>query len=221
MKILVVANQKGGAGKTTLTAHLGVAAESAEAGPVVLLDTDPQGSLSEWWNSREANTPALASSTLPDLSEKLDALRAAGAALVVIDTPPAITKSIAAVVALADLVLIPVRPSPHDLRAVGQTVDIAREANKPFVFCVTQAKANARLTVQAVAALSEHGHVASSIVHDRIDFAASMIDGHTVTETDSKGRSAKEINELWTIVQARLNEKKNSRINEKKKVKHG
>ncbi|MFB8916248.1 nucleotide-binding protein, partial [Xanthomonas phaseoli] len=60
MKTLVLASQKGGAGKTTLAAHLAIAAELAGAGPVVLIDTDPQGSLSAWWNSRDANTPALA-----------------------------------------------------------------------------------------------------------------------------------------------------------------
>ena len=73
-----------------------------------------------------------------------------------VDTPPAITDAIRAVVALADLVLIPVKPSPHDLRAVGRTMEIARESGKGFCFVVTQAKANALLTVQAMAALSEH-----------------------------------------------------------------
>ena len=177
MKVLVLASQKGGAGKTTIAAHVGVAAELADAGPVVLIDTDPQGSLSAWWNSREADTPALASTTLAELPEKLAALAQAGFKLAVIDTPPAITEAIRDVVKLADLVLIPTRPSPHDLRAVGSTVDIAQEVARPFAFVVTQAKPNARLTVQAVAALSAHGAVAPAIVHDRVDYAASMVDG--------------------------------------------
>lgn len=122
MKVLVLASQKGGAGKTTIAAHVGVAAERDGAGPVVLIDTDPQGSLSAWWNSREADTPALASATLAELPEKLTALAQAGFKLAVIDTPPAITEAIRDVVKLADLVLIPTRPSPHDLRAVGSTV---------------------------------------------------------------------------------------------------
>jgi chromosome partitioning protein len=174
----------------------------------VLIDSDPQGSLSAWWNSREAQTPALAPASLAELPAKLEALRAAGVKLAVIDTPPAITAAIRDVVRLADLVLIPTRPSPHDLRAVGQTVDIATELHKPFAFCVTQAKPTARLTVQAVAALSAHGVVAPAIVHDRVDYAASMIDGRTVNETDPKGRSAAEILELLAFVQTRLHEKK-------------
>ena len=214
MKTLVIASQKGGAGKTTIAAHIAVAAELAEAGPVVLIDTDPQGSLSDWWNTREAKTPALATATLAELPAKLQALQAAGVALAVIDTPPAITEAIRDVVKQADFVLIPTRPSPHDLRAVGQTVDIAREAKKPFAFCVTQAKPTARLTVQAVAALSAHGVVAPSIVHDRVDYAASMVDGRTVVETDAKGRSSAEIKELLSFVQAQMHEKKKAKKKE-------
>ena len=214
MKTLVIASQKGGAGKTTIAAHIAVAAELAEAGPVVLIDTDPQGSLSDWWNTREAKTPALATATLAELPAKLQALQAAGVALAVIDTPPAITEAIRDVVKQADFVLIPTRPSPHDLRAVGQTVDIAREAKKPFAFCVTQAKPTARLTVQAVAALSAHGVVAPSIVHDRVDYAASMVDGRTVVEIDAKGRSSAEIKELLSFVQAQMHEKKKAKKKE-------
>jgi len=211
MKVLVIASQKGGAGKTTIAAHLAVAAELSGAGSVVLIDTDPQGSLSAWWNSREAQTPVLAPASLAELPAKLAALQAAGVKLAVIDTPPAITEAIRDVVKLADLVLIPTRPSPHDLRAVGQTVDIAADQGKPFVFCVTQAKPTARLTVQAVAALSAHGVVSPAVVHDRVDYAASMIDGRTVIETGPKGRSAAEIRELLEFVKARLHEKKKAK----------
>ncbi|ECE2890375.1 ParA family protein [Salmonella enterica] len=214
MKILVLASQKGGAGKTTLAAHLAVAAEQAGAGPAVLIDTDPQGSLSAWWNSREADTPALAAATLAELPAKLVALAEAGFELAVIDTPPAITAAISDVVKLADFVLIPTRPSPHDLRAVGSTVDIAQEAGRPFAFAVTQAKPTARLTVQAVAALSAHGAVAPAIVHDRVDYAASMVDGRTVQEADSKSRSAEEIAQLFAFLQERMHEKPKARKKE-------
>lgn len=206
MKTVVLASQKGGAGKTTIAAHLAVAIEAAGDGPAVLIDTDPQGSLSAWWNSRAAETPTLAPSTIAELPARIAALGAAGFAYAVIDTPPAITDSIRAVLATADLVLIPARPSPHDLRAVGSTVDLAHDAAKPFVFAVTQAKANAKLTTQAVAALSQHGAVAGAIVHDRVDYASSMIDGRTVIETDPKGRSAAEMGDLWKFVKARMHD---------------
>jgi len=115
------------------------------------------------------------------------------------------------VVAQADFVLIPTRPSPHDLRAVGSTVELAVTANRPFAFAVTQAKPNSRLTVQAMAALSEHGVVAPSIVHDRVDYAASMIDGRTVLEIDPKGRSAAEVTDLWSFLKDRMTDNKKAR----------
>ena len=211
MKTIVFASQKGGVGKTTLAAHLAVAAEKAGDGPCVLIDTDPQASLAAWWNGRRDEIPAFASATLKELSAKIEALASAGFTYVFIDTPPAITDSIRAVVSLADFVLIPTRPSPHDLRAVGRTVELATDAKRPFAFTVTQAKPNARLTVQAVAALSEHGIISPSVVHDRVDYASSMIDGRTVLEIDPRGRSANEIVDLWAFVKARINESTKAR----------
>ena len=206
MKTIVLASQKGGAGKTTLAAHLAVAAEAAGDGPAVLIDTDPQGSLSDWWNTREASTPTLAPSSIKNLALKLAALAEAGYVYAVVDTPPAITDSIRSVLQVADLVVIPARPSPHDLRAVGSTVELVQDADKPFVFAVMQAKAGSRLVAQAVAALSAHGVVAEAIIHDRVDYASSMIDGRTVQEVDSKSRSAEEVARLWAFVKSRMSE---------------
>ena len=213
MKVIVVASQKGGSGKTTTTGHLAVACESAGHGPAVLVDMDPQGSLAAWWNSRETSTPAFAPTQLPDLPNKLQALAEAGYAVAFIDTPPAITEAIRAVVRVADMVLVPVKPSPHDLRAVGDTVGIIQEEGKPFVFVLSQAKGNALLTVQAMASLSEHGRVAPNVMHDRVDYASSMIDGRTVLETDPKGRSSGEVQQLWDFVLERLHESTKARKN--------
>jgi chromosome partitioning protein len=146
----------------------------------------------------------LAHATLPDLAPVLEELRVAGVQLVVIDTPPAITISISNVIAHADLVLIPTRPSPHDLRAVGATVDIAERHEKPVVFVVNAATPRARITAEAAVALSQHGTVAPVTVHQRVDFAASMVDGRTVAEIAPECASAKEVRLLWAYVQDRL-----------------
>jgi chromosome partitioning protein len=146
-----------------------------------------------------------------ELRSKLDSLEAAGYELAFVDTPPAVAHAIKAVIAQADLVIIPTRPSPHDLRAVGSTVELVQEQGKPFVFVLTQAKPNTRLMVQGMAALSAHGAVAPAVVHDRIDYAASMIDGRTVQETDPNGRSAAEMAELWDFVRERLHGSKKAR----------
>ena len=204
MHVLVLASQKGGSGKTTLSGHLAVEADLAKIGPVALIDTDPQGSLSHWWNARAANSPLFAKVGLLQLGEALEELRRGGVKLAVIDTPPAITDSISQVVAHADLVVIPTRPSPHDLRAVGATVDIAERHGKPLVFVVNGATARARITGEAAVALSQHGTVAPITLHHRVDFAASMVDGRTVGEVVPKSQSAKEVRDLWIYIQDRL-----------------
>jgi len=204
MYVIAVASQKGGSGKTTIAAHLAVRAGAVDHGPVVLIDTDPQGSLAEWWHVRAADTPQLATVKPEALAANLAELRSYGTAIAIIDTPPALTGSIEQVIALADLILIPVRPSPHDLRAAGGTVELARKAGKPFMFVVNSASPRASLTAQAVAALSEHGRVAPVILYQRTEYAASMIDGRTVTETATTGRSAQEIAELWQSVYAQI-----------------
>ena len=123
----------------------------------------------------------------------------------------AITDAIRAVVRRADFVVIPVKASPHDLRAVGRTVEIVQQEGKSFAFVVTQAKGNALLTIQAMAALSEYGVVSPAVVHDRVDYAASMTDGRTVLETDNRGRSASETADLWEFVKGRMNESTKAR----------
>ena len=202
--VIAVACQKGGSGKTTIAAHLAVQAGTAGQGPVSLVDTDPQGSLAEWWEARKDDSLALARVKLDDLVADPARLRTRGAAIAIIDTPPALTASIEQVIAIADLVIIPARPSPHDLRAIGATVKMARRAGKPFLFVVNGAAPRANITAEAVAALSEHGRVAPIILYQRTDFAASMIDGRTVMETAPAGRSAQEIAELWKYVYAQI-----------------
>src|ERR1700712_5043646 len=204
MHVLVLASQKGGSGKTTLSGHLAVEADAAGIGPVALIDTDPQGSLSHWWNARESSSPHFAKVGLLELGAALEQLRRSGIALAVIDTPPAITASISQVVAHADLVVVPTRPSPHDLRAVGATVDIAERHSKPLIFIINAATARARITGESAVALSQHGTVAPVTIHHRVDFAASMIDGRTVGEVVPNSASAKEISDLWLYIQERL-----------------
>jgi chromosome partitioning protein len=204
MYIIVAASQKGGSGKTTLSGHLAVEAARAGAGEIALIDTDPQGSLAHWWNARRAPTPHFIKAGLPDLEKALAGLEQAGIKIAVVDTPPAITQSISRVVAYADLVIVPTRPSPHDLRAVGATVDIAERHGKPLIFVVNAATARARITGESAVALSQHGTVAPVTIHHRVDFAASMIDGRTVGEVVPSSQSAKEITELWLYIQSRL-----------------
>ncbi len=204
VRIVVFASQKGGSGKTTLSGHIAVEAERTGDGPVALIDTDPQGSLSKWWNARASSTPAFAQASLEELDACLDHLKSIGFKLIVIDTPPAVTQTIAHVVQRADLVVVPTRPSPHDLRAVGPTVDIADSLGKSLVFVVNSATPRARITSETAVALSQHGVVAPVTIHHRVDFAASMIDGRTVGDIQPESKSAREVSALWLYMRSRL-----------------
>ena len=204
MLTIAFASQKGGSGKTTLAGHIAVQAERVGAGPVALVDSDPQGSLADWWNERAADTPMFVHTSIVRLRDDVARMRDLGVELLIVDTPPAITTTIREVVQIADLVVVPTRPSPHDLRSVARTVDLVEGLDKPLVFVVNGASSRARITSEAVIALSQHGTLAPSIIHHRSDFASSMIDGRTVMEIKSSSRSAGEIVALWSYLNNRI-----------------
>ncbi|MCP5365380.1 MAG: ParA family protein [Hyphomicrobiales bacterium] len=204
LRVIVFSSQKGGSGKTTLCGHLAVQAELAGCGPVALIDTDPQGSLAAWWNARASETPLFMKAQVDYLHEDLDQLERSGVNLVFIDTPPAVTDTIRQIVAFADLVVIPTKPSPHDLRAVGATLDIVDSQMKQLVFVVNDAMPRARMTSDTAIALSQHGTVAPVCVSHRVVYATSMIHGMTVVETDPGSPPALEIADLWNYVYSRV-----------------
>lgn len=204
MQVIVLASRKGGAGKTTLTSHLAVEAERAGAGRVALADTDPQGGLAAWFNARAAQTPYFVD-VGQGLASAIKACRSGGVDVLIIDTPPSVTETISSVIAFASLVVVPVRPSPNDLRAVGGTVELVARAKKPLVFVVNQVTPRARITAEAAIALSQHGTVAPSMLASRVDFATSMTDGRTAGELDASSRSAGEVAALWSYLSFRLN----------------
>src|SRR3954468_17225887 len=179
MHIIVVASQKGGAGKTTLSRSLAVAAQQ-KAGMAALLDTDPQGSLTSWWNRRASEMPVLVKIDPAELDAGIAKLEAAGIEYLFIDTPPSVHPELKDLLARATLAVIPVRPSPDDLDAVGGTLSLIEAAGCSFVFVLTQAKPRTRLQMQAVLALAKHGKLAPTVIHDRTDFPTAAITGRTV-----------------------------------------
>jgi chromosome partitioning protein len=203
MHIIVVASQKGGAGKTTLLRSLAVAAQQT-VGATAILDTDPQGSLTSWWNRRESEAPVLVKMDPADLESGIAKLAAAGIEYLFIDTPPSVHPEIAQILARATLAVVPVRPSPDDLDAVGDTLSLVESAGCPFIFVLTQAKPRTRLQMQAVLALAKHGKLAPTVIHDRTDFPTAAITGRAVTELEQEGPSANEVREVLSYVLTQL-----------------
>lgn len=197
MRVLTFACQKGAAGKTTLAGHIGVQAELAGAGPVVLLDVDQQGALADWWNARQVERPAFAQTALEEIEANIVRLRDLGFGLCVIDSPSAVTPVVEQVMQLSDLLVIPCRPSPHDLRAATATIEMAKGLRKPLVFVLNGATAGEAITEDAAAVLAEAGPVAATRIYHRDDYAESMFDGGTVMEQNADGEASKEIAALW------------------------
>lgn len=187
MKTLVLASQKGGAGKTTLAAHLAVEAVKQGVDSVCVTDTDPQGNLASWWNKRQANDIAYA--TILQHAQ----MRKAGIALCVVDTPGIIDGNIEAVIALADFVLIPAAPSVLDLESVGKTASLLESAGKAFAFVVSRADMRTSLPTEMRNALAGAYPVAPVIVtHQPSNYVRPMNDGLT--------GDSPQIAELWKYV---------------------
>lgn len=199
MFVSVLASRKGGGGKTTLASHLSVEANRAGYGPVAVIDLDPMGGLSGWWDARKADAPALAR-VETSLADTLTALRAGGYQTVFIDTPPSVGVEVTEAIGVSDMVIVPCKPSPDDLRAVGRTVDVVTRARKPMIFVINMTKPRTRLTAEAAVALSQHGTVSSTFVADRTDYAAAKANGLTAQELEPDGKAAQEMRELWLYI---------------------
>jgi len=212
----VIESQKGGSGKTMLAAHLAVEAER-HSETAWIIDTDRQATLSLWHERRKNDTPQRLDAPLDRIPDGLRKVAAQGAAYCFIDTAPTISEQNTRLLRLADLVLIPVRPSPADLWAVAETVALVKDAAKPFLFVITQAKPQTTITAQAVAALSQHGRVAQVFIADRVAYAAAMTGGNTAPELFNKGSAAQEIEALWQEIKSCFQESMKSG----KKVTHG
>jgi chromosome partitioning protein len=197
MKTIVVNSQKGGSGKTTITANLAVEAERAGDGPVYLIDLDAQGTLSTWHKKRENEFPRRVSLPIEGLVQGLSQLEHMGASLVFIDSAPSRGEETAALFRLADLVLVPIKPSPSDLWAASATVEMLKREGAAFVFILNMVKNNASITGQAAAVLSRYGQVAETFVGDRVQYAASLTSGLAAMEVAPKGPASLETASLW------------------------
>lgn len=197
-KTIAVLNQKGGAGKTTIATNL-AHAFALDGQRVLLIDADPQGSLRDW---SEANGGELLPVVALDRESLVKDITAVshGYDFAIIDGPPQIAKLSAAAVKAADLILIPVQPSPYDIWACADLVDViqARQevtGGKPrAVFALSRLIKGTKLSREAAAALADYQlPVLVGGTTQRVIYPASAASGETVFATDPHGPAAVEI----------------------------
>jgi chromosome partitioning protein len=124
-------------------------------------------------------------------------MAASGVALVAIDTPSDPTPDLEPMVAVADLVVIPVRPDPADLEIVGTAVDLAEGLGKPFVFVITRSNQGDELPAATVIALAQYGTVCPVILPERPEFAACQGEGNLVGDLEPPSPAGEDIGRLW------------------------
>jgi chromosome partitioning protein len=203
--ILGVLNQKGGVGKTTLAIHL-AAALAQEGRRVLLLDADPQGSALDWDATRTvAPLFTVMGKPKPALHRDMATL-AAPYDDVVIDGPPRVSEVTRSAALASDLILIPVQPSPYDVWAAKDIVELVREATVfkeklESVFVISRKVVNTAIGRDVHEALAGYPlPVLQTAICQRVAFAESAAQGLTVLETDPKGPGAREIRALMTEI---------------------
>lgn len=204
-RIITIAQHKGGAGKTTLSTQLSAALSNSGAS-VLLLDLDPQGSSTEWFRAREktlGDKNSIAHSQvqgwrlmkdLPNLKNQYD--------YIIIDTPPHAESESSVSIRSADLVLIPVQPSPLDIWACAPTLKLALSEKRPLLIVLNRVPPKSKLNTTIMEKLEGMGiPVSHQALGNRVPYAASIMLGLGVVEYDPKSTAADEIRNLVKEIQ--------------------
>ena len=207
MKVVTVAQQKGGSGKTTVT--VGLACEFRRRGMTVsVIDLDPQGSLGQWFMRRLDRDPeagGIGFSTASAWGVGYEARRQRDVEIVLIDTPPKIDGDLKPALREADLVVVPVTASEVDLWATEGVLDLAAREGKRPLAVLNRARAGTRLTVAMRAALAGlAADPADTVLAQRVAHAEAMGAGQGVCERSGAQAAAAEMAALADEVLARL-----------------
>jgi chromosome partitioning protein len=200
-KIITVAQQKGGSGKTTIAAHLAVAL-AFFGKSVALLDVDPQGSLGEWYEARERRLgegqTGISFRTASGWGARREAIWIArDHDIVIVDTPPKSDLEARPAIEAADLVAVPIQPTPLDLWASAGTLTIATKERSSTLLILNRVPPRALLTAELMDKILALGAtLAQARLGNRVAFAASMGGGGTVLETAPGSKGAQEVDAL-------------------------
>lgn len=209
-KIINIAQQKGGAGKTTVATHLAVAWAQKRGRRVAVLDVDPQGSLGVWFEAREH---FMGADNVGLTFRRANGIRAMAEAqalardhdIVVVDMPPHGTSSANAAIRAAHLVVAPVQPTPLDFWATLPTLEVAAAEKKPVLLVLNRVPPRALLTATMITRLGQYKvRVAKSTLGNRVAYAESIGAGRTVLETKPHSVAATEVRQLAAEILRRL-----------------
>jgi chromosome partitioning protein len=201
MDVILIFSGKGGAGKTTVARELGVAG-SLDGQQVALVDMDPQVGLTGWYGRRAQNKPILvAMPPRHDFSE----IERAGVSELIIDVPPGMPSYIPSLIAIADVVLVPVRASPDDLMTMPAVVE-ALAGHPRWAFVLSQTPPRSRLVDGSLRHLAALGRVAPISLGLRQDYPAAAIEGKAAVEFTGT-KSANEVKCLRAYVTTLLKDR--------------
>lgn len=202
-KVITLVTQKGGSGKSTLCVSLAVAAQ--ETGKVVcILEIDKQATASQWARERGGKAPEVGQTTAERLAATLQRIHGSGEYdYVFIDTPGIDSPSTNEAMRVADLCLIPCRPTPADLRGVGPTLSAMHRLEKDFAFVLNQTPPRSYRVRETEEGLRVLGVLAPARVVMRTDHQDAVGCGKGVTEFNPEGQAAAEVRQLWQWVHNR------------------
>ena len=209
-KVITIAQQKGGTGKTTLAVHLALAFIKYHNHKVAIIDTDPQGSLGKWFMIRSEKNSLNNNLTFKTASlwgaQYESKILKQDHDIVIIDTPPKIESDARPAIEAADLVLIPVAPSPVDFWATEAIIEIAKKAKRKVLIQINRANHRSKLISKT------HEYIKSinvkstdTLIGHRQIFVSSMGEGKTVVEKQRKSKAVEEIKSISNQILLELN----------------
>ncbi|NWN89845.1 ParA family partition ATPase [Marinobacter adhaerens] len=208
MKVIAVLNQKGGSGKTTIATHLARALQ-LDGADVLLVDSDPQGSARDWAAVQEDNPVTVVGIDRPTIDR--DVKNVARVDYVVVDGAPQAADLAVSAIKAANFILIPVQPSPYDIWATADLVDLVKQrievtdGQLQAAFVVSRAIKGTRIGGEVTEALAGYElPVMDTRVTQRVIYPGTAAGGTTVLDSDPDGDAAREIRALMAEIKEKL-----------------
>lgn len=200
MRVIVVANRKGGVGKSSITALLAVEAEAA-GHTVAVIDLDPQANLAKWADTREADTPVVISAHSTRLPQILHAAETNGVTLALLDTPSKVEDPVRDAIKAASFAVVPCCPARFDLESIDATLEITKAAEIPTRIVFSRVPPRSSMLIKAKKAVADFDvPIAPIHLNERVAFSYALIDSKVAQEFEPHGKAAQEARSLYRYI---------------------